>query len=221
MTAYFPNIIFGWIYFLLLISLLTVCSYIDTRTMKIPKWLAITILGVGLLANLVRGVWLGATGSQTWILPAGSPWIGLADGLLFSITGFLLGFSLFFFLWILGVSGGGDVKLFTALGTWIGPLLVLKVFMGTLVVVGFIVMLRMAYFLFSGKGFQAMRNKVARKDKAAKKRKRGDLGFSLPLAIAAFVVLLWSYRVDLQLSKPKLSNKNDINNARAELTPKQ
>jgi prepilin peptidase CpaA len=51
-------------------------------------------------------------------------WSGLANGVL----GLLLGFSLLFFPYLLGGLGAGDVKALAALGAWLGPTLVLYLF---------------------------------------------------------------------------------------------
>jgi Flp pilus assembly protein protease CpaA len=219
MIAYFPNLIFGWTYLVILMAMLTVASYWDLRFMKIPKWISLTILLAGVLANLIRSGWLGAQEVKTWVLEPGGMGLGILDGLLFSLAGFAVGFSLFFLLWVLGVSGGGDVKLFTALSCWVGPVLILYVFAVTVVVVAMVVFFRLAYYVFSGRGFQVMRNRSRFTEggrKPVKKPKGGDLGFSLPVAIACVVVLLWVFRGDLQLTS-RVATDSPGNDARAEL----
>ena len=49
-------------------------------------------------------------------------------GPLWALAGFAVGFSLLIVPWLLGGGGMGDVKMLAALGTWLGPLLVLVAF---------------------------------------------------------------------------------------------
>src|SRR4051812_41152392 len=120
MSFFFPEPVFGWVYLAALWSLLIAASYLDVRTLTIPKRLSLALLGVGLLLNMVRGAWLAWDGGPTWLLPGDSPLTGGLDGLLFALAGFAAGFGLFLLLWLGGVCGGGDVKLFAALGAWTG-----------------------------------------------------------------------------------------------------
>src|SRR5258708_7099731 len=121
---YFPDPVSGWVFMTFLFAVLAIATWTDQRWMKVPKWLTLTALALGLLASLLRGAWLSAHGSPVWIMGSGSVLAGAFDGLLFSLAGFAVGFLLFFGMWLLGVCGGGDVKLFAALGAWIGPGLV-------------------------------------------------------------------------------------------------
>lgn len=116
---HFPDAGFAWVYYLLLIGLLLVASYTDVRWVVIPKWLTIPMLLIGVLLNVCRMAWLATLGEETWHLGTGSVWVGAADGFLFSLEGFAVGFGLFLVMWILGTAGGGDLKLFAALvPTW-------------------------------------------------------------------------------------------------------
>src|SRR5438270_8400 len=74
---------------------------------------------------------------------------GALDGLLFALAGFGLGFALFFVLWVLGACGGGDVKLFAALGAWVGPALAVGVLAGTVVVLAAAVAARAVWTLLT------------------------------------------------------------------------
>src|SRR4051812_1481896 len=111
-TTYFPDPISGWAFFTTLMALLAVASWTDQRRMVVPKWLTLPTLALGLLANVLRGAWLGWHDLPAWSLSSGGPWLGALDGLLFALAGFAMGFVLFFAMWVLGVCGGGDVKLF-------------------------------------------------------------------------------------------------------------
>lgn len=71
----------------------------DIRFRRIPNWLNVTALLLGLAYQLgFHGV----------------------PGLLDAGSGFALGFGTLFVLWMLGGGGAGDVKLLGALGVWLG-----------------------------------------------------------------------------------------------------
>jgi prepilin peptidase CpaA len=77
-----------------------VSAYVDIKTRRVPNPLtmSIAVLGVALAATGLSGV-----GTSNALL-------GFAVGLVFMLPGFLI-----------GATGGGDVKLFAALGTMLGP----------------------------------------------------------------------------------------------------
>src|SRR5438874_13835628 len=115
---FFPGLLFAWAFYLVLTALMGVAAYTDLRRMVIPKQLTLGALALGLVFNIVRGAWVGANGegSGVWLLGANGPFAGALDGLLYAGAGFAIGFGLFVIMWILGTCGGGDVKLFAALG---------------------------------------------------------------------------------------------------------
>jgi prepilin peptidase CpaA len=71
----------------------------DVRGARIPNWLTYSGLGSALA---VRCVVLG--------------WVGFKGG----VSGLLLAGGIFYFLFLLGGMGGGDVKLMAAVGAWAG-----------------------------------------------------------------------------------------------------
>jgi prepilin peptidase CpaA len=93
-----------------------VCLILDVRTGKIPNWLTVPTLGAGLIVHPI----IGATVGDGWLA-----------GLKFSALGFATGFALLLVLWLLGGSGGGDVKMMSALGSWLGVKLVIIVFLSS------------------------------------------------------------------------------------------
>src|SRR5262249_34679259 len=124
--------------------LTAVAAYVDLRREVIPKKLTLLVLGLGVLCSVLRCAWLGASGQGDKVLLFGAhgPWIGALDGVVFALAGFAMGFALFFIMWILGTCGGGDVKLFAALGAWVGFQLALVLLIATLVIVSLFVVLR-------------------------------------------------------------------------------
>jgi Flp pilus assembly protein protease CpaA len=79
----------------LLVGLL-VASVSDVLTMRIPNWLTLSLIVVGLLLNAVSGTLMGA------------------------IFGLLAAFGLHFLLWSLKVQKGGDAKLMMGVGALVG-----------------------------------------------------------------------------------------------------
>src|SRR4051812_34982983 len=102
MSAFFPDPLFGWIFLAALFGILAVAAWKDLQAMLVPKWLTVPALALGVLFNVVRGVWLSSSGHAAWIFGESGPALGGLDGLLFSLLGFLVAFGLFFLMWILG-----------------------------------------------------------------------------------------------------------------------
>ncbi len=191
---YFSDPLFGWLFLAGLSALLATASYTDQRFMKVPKWLSLPALGLGLLISMLRGGLLAANGSAVWILGVGSVTTGVLDGLLFALAGFTVGFVLFFGMWLMGVCGGGDVKLFAALGAWIGPALTIFVLAGSLIVLWIVVLAVMIGRLLKGRSL-AIRGGQS----ITGKKSPIVIRYSLIATIAAIPILLWAFRVDLGL----------------------
>ena len=200
MQTFFPDPVFGWVFYLSLLGLLAVASYNDQRFQLIPKKLTLALLCLGILFNLVRGAWIAGQGQSAWNFAGGSVWLGLLDGLLFALAGFALGFALFFVMWILGACGGGDVKLFAAVGAWLGPNISVMVLICTILLVMVIVLVQVVWTtLTRGRLSSAQLNG---KTKFGKPRMR-LVWYSLPVALAVALVVAWVCRVELHLSAPR------------------
>lgn len=91
-----------------LLAMLAVAAAIDLRARRIPNWLTAATAVGGLAASIA---WQGAL--VTW-------WQALLGG----AVGLLINWPLF----ALRIRGGGDVKLFAAVGTWVGPQGIVVVF---------------------------------------------------------------------------------------------
>lgn len=191
--TYFPEPVSGWLFLSVMFAFLAAAAVVDHRRSVIPKWITLPMFGLGLLANVLRGMWQATHGGPNWALIGETWWIGAADGLLFAIAGFLVGFGLFFVLWILGVCGGGDVKLFGALGAWVGSLLIVYVLMATLLVLFVVTLGLMGRRMLAGRLPQTGTN-------PGKRQRKTLVRYGLIVLTAAVPVVVWSLRADLGLN---------------------
>src|SRR5215831_9740817 len=83
---------------LLLIVVLAAAVY-DVRYRRIPNWISVGGIALGVLSNSLRH---------------GIP------GLLFALTGFAVGFGVYLLLYLIHAMGAGDVKLMGAIGALVG-----------------------------------------------------------------------------------------------------
>lgn len=81
-------------------AVLCVATITDLRSRRIPNWLVLPFLGAGIAVSAILHGWHGVAQS--------------AEGL-------GLGALLFGVLFCVGGMGMGDVKLFAAIGAWVGP----------------------------------------------------------------------------------------------------
>jgi prepilin peptidase CpaA len=88
-------------------ALLAWAAVTDCASRRIPNWLSFTLTLTGLLQCLTA-----------------TPNVGFVN----SVLGMLVGFGLTFIFFAVGAMGGGDVKLLTGVGAWLGPWGVLLVF---------------------------------------------------------------------------------------------
>jgi prepilin peptidase CpaA len=202
---FFPNPAFAWGFYAILIGFLVVAAYIDLRRMRVPKSVSVSLFFLGMLANLARGAWMGSAESQVWHFTSTGTLLGMVDGFLFAAEGFFVCFFIFFALWTVGACGGGDVKIFAAVGTWVGPYIAIWVFCLSTLILVVLLTLKFAVAIVSPSSQAAPPFMADRKSKAPTVRDprmaRG-LTYSLPLALATGLLLLWFFRVDLNLARP-------------------
>ena len=121
----------------LLICLLGVAAWSDFKTRRIPNWLVLSGVLVGLLAN---GLLSGGLGFNNTFVPGGL-------GLLAALQGMGLGFAVLLPLYLLRAMGAGDVKLMGMVGAFLGPVHVQGAILFTLLGGGLIAL---ALVLWSG-----------------------------------------------------------------------
>ncbi|MCA8990907.1 MAG: prepilin peptidase [Planctomycetaceae bacterium] len=166
----------------------------DTRTRRIPNFLTLPMLGLGLVYQIAVSFMFG--------------WEHLLDGVL----GFVVGFGILFVLWFVGSGGAGDVKLMGALSIWLGFRLTLyvlfvsicAVILGTVGVVLFSVVTKgfrntKSQYVGTGKTPSGAKPKAESVDD---KQKRRFMAFATPVAIATWAVLLWKAPTINEIPQP-------------------
>ncbi len=88
---------------LILLPLVIGAAVYDMRYRRIPNWLNVLGVLLGLALN-------------SWLIVDGRPW----PGLFFGLKGLGLGFGVYFVLYALRAMGAGDVKLMAAVGAMVG-----------------------------------------------------------------------------------------------------
>jgi prepilin peptidase CpaA len=162
-----------------------VAAACDARAKKLPNLVTVPAFVAAIVFHLSWGAWDGGLS-------------GAGRQLLFALGGFATGFGILFVLWMIGKGGGGDVKFMGALGTWLGAVATLQVFLvsAVLVVLGAgCVMVRE----FIRLGFRRSRERYVEKDQVASRKKklteeqlrthRRLLPFGVPAALATWLVL--------------------------------
>ena len=96
-------------------ALVLLAVYSDLRWRKIPNYLTLPAIALGLSINFLSNSW---------------------NGLIFAFLGFLVGMGLLILPYLLGGMGGGDVKFLGALGALVGSYSVLNIFLYTTLVGG-------------------------------------------------------------------------------------
>ena len=211
---FFPDALTAGTFFVLLLLGLSVAAYVDSRTFRIPKWITLSLLGLGLVVNTVRGLWLGSLGRPVWVLNGDTAALGALDGFLFALAGAAFAFALYFVMYALGTVKGGDVKLCTAIGAWLGWANMLLFLFAS---VGVLFVWAVVWAVTGGMGpqravkrLQTIRanNPGIKSEAEAKKFAGRGLSFSFPAAVAAALVMMWAFRYDLQLVQPKAGHPN-------------
>jgi prepilin peptidase CpaA len=120
----------------LVIVLTLVAAFVDFRTRKIPNWLTVPSLFAGITLHAVTRGWPGAK---------------------LSLEGAGLALALVLPLVLLRALGAGDWKLMGAVGAFLGPIMVLFVLFGSILVSGLMAMVEM---IRAGRARETFRNLV-------------------------------------------------------------
>jgi prepilin peptidase CpaA len=123
----------------------SVATFTDLRSRRIPNWLVFPFLLVGIVVSPLRHDWHGGSHGFGWH-GLGQSLAGLGLGLLINGIPFLMGWT-----------GGGDVKLCGAIGAWVGPQqlfwsIFFTAFVGGIMVLGWAAYSGFIKDLFTGAG---------------------------------------------------------------------
>jgi prepilin peptidase CpaA len=110
-----------WVFALPVVIVLT-ASFYDYRWRRIPNFITLPSMVIGLMLHGIDGGW---------------------NGLSYSLWGLTLGICVFLVLYLLGGIGAGDVKLMGSIGAFLGADLILSVFILTVLVGGFMASYKM------------------------------------------------------------------------------
>jgi prepilin peptidase CpaA len=116
------------------VLLALIAGYTDLRSRRIPNWLTVPALLIGIVANTVLFRWAG---------------------LKTSLLGTLLGLALLLPFVLLRSLGAGDWKLAGALGAFTGPAALVDVLLGSIFVAG---LMAVALIIYKGRVRQTLRN---------------------------------------------------------------
>src|SRR4051794_40262091 len=100
-------------------AMLVIAAVIDWRNRRIPNWLTVLMALSGIAGSFMT-VHVAAPSA--------------------ALLGLLVGFALPFVLFAMGALGGGDVKLLAAVGAWLGPIIIIKIFLAA-AIVGMVIVL--------------------------------------------------------------------------------
>lgn len=163
-------------------SFVLVAAISDYRTRRLPNWLTVPACGAAIvLHTAINGL----------------------TGLTFAVVGFATGFSILLVLWLIGGSGGGDVKLMGALGAWLGASLTLYVFVLTAALAALLTGVVLFVGLLS-RGFSSVRRSLGpglagstgqrqRSRAGDKVRPRRGMPYAIPVAAGTCLVLAYAW----------------------------
>ncbi len=110
-------------HWILLVAVTVICfigALTDLRSRRIPNWLTLGALPIGLLAGGILGGW---------------------PGLFLSFAGMVLALLIYFPLYLLRAMGAGDAKLMAAIGSFIGPVMWIHLFIFASILGGIVAVL--------------------------------------------------------------------------------
>ncbi len=170
--------------FVALVGLYTAAAAVmDIIKHRIPNYLTVPAATLGLLYHTL---YHNAQGFGFY-----------PEGILFSLGGFAVGFSLLILPWILGGGGMGDVKLLAALGAWLGIKLMLIAFAVSALIAAMMALTVLIYSAFS-KGVTATKNKymasmcsTGKNGRKSKRKLRRVLPFAVPVALSTWTLILY------------------------------
>ena len=166
-----------------LLPLVMLAAYFDIRWRRIPNWLTLSGIVVGLALNSTLDGW---------------------SGLRLSAEGFLLGFAVYLLFYCIRAMGAGDVKLMGAVGAIAGPVGWFPVFLATALASGLIAiglslakgrlrktLWNVGFLLFELMHFRAPYYRRSELDVTSPRALRSPHGVAIAAGVAVCVALSW------------------------------
>jgi prepilin peptidase CpaA len=123
--------------FIVTAALVVLAAYFDYRQRRIPNFLTLTAMAVGVTIHGLSGGWVGLS---------------------YSLWGLILGIGVFTVLYFLGGLGAGDVKLMGGVGSLLGANLMISVFVFTALVGGIMAL----YKMIANRSFRQTKSRLSR-----------------------------------------------------------
>lgn len=160
-------------YMFVLLLILVVAAVADLRTRRIPNWLTYATMGMGVSYHVYVDGW---------------------QGFLFGIEGLSLGCALLVVFYLLGGMGAGDVKLMAAVGSFVGPKIVIVAFLFTALAGGFYAIIILMLYGKSKDLFLALKTFMLTGKliyvSSQNKKKLPALYYGVAIAVGTFIALM-------------------------------
>jgi prepilin peptidase CpaA len=158
-----------------MVLFLSSVSFVDLKFGKIPNWMTIPAILFGLSYHVLSGG---------------------REGLFYSVQGLILGMGLLLVPFMMGGMGGGDVKLLGAIGSYVGPMMTLRIFMVSAVlglIVSLIVIIAVSEYrdAYSSMIIRLLKRGRSRPD--TEKKDRGFPRIYLPYGVVLATGALFSF----------------------------
>jgi prepilin peptidase CpaA len=164
-----------------------VALFYDAWVRKIPNVLTMPAFAAGLLFHFVNGYRLDGLS-------------GAGRDLRFALAGFAVGFGIVLILFVVGGSGGGDVKFMGALGCWLGSWMTFQVLVLSAIYAGAMTIVIVGSKVFQLKRLGGDRSSNRSRDTRRKKtdsawhepirsKENWVVPFGVPAALAAWTML--------------------------------
>ncbi|WP_026906273.1 A24 family peptidase [Paucisalibacillus globulus] len=162
--------------FIILFLFLIVASFYDIKYNRIPNWLNVSGVIIGIVYHLI---------------------FNQLDGFIHSITGMFVGGGVLFILYLFKAIGAGDVKLFAAIGALAGVLFTLYSIMYSIIfagIIGLIILLfTKTFFINMTLAFLHIKESIQKRDLTPLDEFKNNISNRFPFIYAVVPGVIVSY----------------------------